>query len=718
MLVYLVRAHGAPRQMHKPIKYLEKAMSIVANGAWQIFCWSNNFFPENPSFIPRWSDKPLLKSREKSKPPLGWPRQTDSLCPRCVPEIRQQIVDGKQDYRVLLNEKPGEIKAQLIERDGKILMVKDCPVHGHFEDVISIDPQFFRHLEEVFPGRDIRAHNDEKLHNHGTSTIKHGRGSVLTIDLTNRCNMMCDPCFMDANQVGFVHELTWEDIKTLLDNAISIKPRRQLSVQFSGGEPTLSPHFLDTIRYCRKLGYQSVQAATNGIEFAKRPEFAKQAAEAGLRYAYLQFDGIGNAANSHRAVGNLFDVKLRAIENLYSAGVDIVPVITLINGVNNEQVGAVVRFALDNPKKIPFLSFQPVSFTGRDEAVTDERRQAQRYTLSHLAHDVKDQTGIGEPVRDWFPISFMSTFSDFADLVHGPEADWGQLSCGCHPNCGIGMAVMCDKETKEYRPVTAFLNADRLARDVAKINDGARSKRMSVIGVSIALLRNYNPYEAPTHFRLSDLIAKFDKCFGMAKKSQTGAYGKVTGDRTMADIEKRRGDRWNFLFIAGMWFQDLFNYDFRRTEQCIIPYATQEGEISFCAYNTGVGWRNIIEKMHMTATLTKWYDEHGRHEIFAGGKKVGMESAQHTLVLNQEHVDAAANNSLDKLGIAKNAREEKLRAGDTKLKQDAENARMAELYREHVLGEKPKEGFIPLDTLIAPAPKPVPADSKEPVMGD
>jgi hypothetical protein len=171
-----------------------------------------------------------------------------------------------------------------------------------------------------------------------------------------------------------------------------------------------------------------------------------------------------------------------------------------------------------------------------------------------------------------------------------------------------------------------------------------------------------------------------------------------------------------------MWFQDLFNYDFRRTEQCIIPYATQEGEISFCAYNTGVGWRNIIEKMHMTSTLTKWYEEHGRHEIFAGGKKVGMGDAQHTLLLNQEHVMASANDTLDKLGIAKNAREEKLRARDVKIKQDAENAKMARLYREHVLGEKPKEGFIPLDTLIAPAPKvaaqPAPAKSEEPVMGD
>ena len=74
-----------------------------------------------------------------------------------------------------------------------------------------------------------------------------------------------------------------------------------------------------------------------------------------------------------------------------------------------------------------------------------------------------------------------------------------------------------------------------------------------------------------------------------------------------------------------MWFQDLFNYDFRRTEMCIIPYATQQGEISFCAYNTGIGWRNIIEKMHMTATLTKWYEEHGRHEIFAGGKAVPLD---------------------------------------------------------------------------------------------
>jgi 7,8-dihydro-6-hydroxymethylpterin dimethyltransferase len=679
--------------MHKPIKYVEKGLTYAARGAWSVFDTLNSIRPAAP-FTPAWSDLPMQKSWQKVKPPLGWPRDTDSLCPVCVREARQEIVDGKRDYKVLLTEKIGEIKAQIIERDGKILMVKDCALHGHFEDVMAIDTAFFKHLEEAFPGSDIRSHADEKLHNHGSSTIKYGRGAVLTIDLTNRCNMMCDPCFMDANQVGFVHELSWEDIKTLLDNAISLKPKRQMSVQFSGGEPTMSPYFLDAVRYAKEVGYSSVQAATNGIEFAKSPEFARAAAEAGLRYAYLQFDGIGNAANSHRLVGNLFDVKLRAIENLWSAGVDIVPVVTIVNGVNNEQVGRIIQFALDNPRKINFLSFQPVSFTGRDEEVTPERRAAQRYTLSHLAHDVKNQMGLGEPIRDWFPISFVGTFTDWADLIHGPQADWGNLTCGCHPNCGVGMAVMIDKETKEAVPVTAFLKAGSLANDVKKVNDAGRGRFLSVTGMALALMRNYDPFQAPRHFRITDLFKKFDKTFGATGRN----YGRVGKDRTEKDIEMRRADRWNFLFIAGMWFQDLFNYDFRRTERCIIPYATQEGEISFCAYNTGIGWRNIIEKMHMTATLTKWYEEHGRHEIFAGNKHVNLPTTEHNLVLDPVAVAAGKQTDLDEAGIAKTAREEKLRARDAanakKKEGDPEHERMAALYRQHVLKEAPPEPVI------------------------
>ncbi len=178
-----------------------------------------------------------------------------------------------------------------------------------------------------------------------------------------------------------------------------------------------------------------------------------------MRYAYLQFDGIGNDANSHRQVGNLFDVKLRAIENMHEAGIEIVLVTTIVNNVNNDQVGPIVKFAMENPKKIAFLSFQPVSFTGRDEDITPERRLRQRYTLSHLAQDVSNQVGKVEPTRDWFPLSFISPFAGFADMVHGPEAQWGALSCGCHPNCGVGTAMMIHKETKEWAPISRFLNA-------------------------------------------------------------------------------------------------------------------------------------------------------------------------------------------------------------------------------------------------------------------
>ena len=132
---------------------------------------------------------------------------------------------------------------------------------------------------------------------------------MLTIDLTNRCNMMCNPCFMDANQVGYVHELTLDEIKQILDDSISFKPRRQMSVQFSGGEPTMSPHFLEACRYAKKVGYYAVQAATNGLRFALEPEFAYAAKEAGFDLAYFQFDGVSNDADKHRHISNLFDVK-------------------------------------------------------------------------------------------------------------------------------------------------------------------------------------------------------------------------------------------------------------------------------------------------------------------------------------------------------------------------------------------------------------------------
>ena len=196
---------------------VETVLAGSARLAWPAFQAINRRLASG-TFQPRWAPAPLPKSHERSKPPLGWPRTTDSLCPTCVKEARRRILSGEQSIETLVREQVGEIQASIVERDGRVLVEKTCPIHGTFTDTLAIDADFLTRIERLFPGRDFKALT-ERLHNHGTSSIQYGRGSVLTIDLRNRCNMMCDPCFMDANQVGFVHELSMEEIKEILDNA-------------------------------------------------------------------------------------------------------------------------------------------------------------------------------------------------------------------------------------------------------------------------------------------------------------------------------------------------------------------------------------------------------------------------------------------------------------------------------------------------------------------
>jgi uncharacterized radical SAM superfamily Fe-S cluster-containing enzyme len=580
----------------------------LADVGWDTFQAVNTRLPEREAIQPDWAPAPLLKTRQRSKPPLGWPRQTDSLCPRCVVETRDAILRGERDLADLVNGHLGEIKATILEENGRILMRKACPEHGVFEDTLSIDPAMQRIIESRYYGRDFNTAGDERIHRHGSSTIRYGRGAVLTLDLTNRCNMMCNPCFMDANQVGYVHELTLEEVRRILDDSISFKPRRQMSVQFSGGEPTMSPHFLEACRYAKEIGYYGVQAASNGLRFALEPEYAFQAKEAGLDLVYFQFDGVTNAANSHRHISNLFDAKLMAIENLSAAGIDITPVTTVVNTVNDRQVGPILQFMIDNCHRMSAVSFQPVSFTGRDEGISDEDRRRQRYTISHLAHELQRHfDGRIDPYRDWYPLGSLGAFTWLADHLRGPEVKFGGLSCSCHPNCGSSVFLIANKRTKAWAPVTQFFDVDRFVEDVAVICDSARGTTATLTQVALSLLRNFDQRKAPAGLSVLDMLKVFNRKAG----------GALMGGR-------RPIPEWKLLWVGGMWFQDLWTYDFRRTEMCVIPYATQEGEISFCAYNTGVGWRQIVENMHMVASTRDWFQVRGRHKIYAGNRPMDL----------------------------------------------------------------------------------------------
>jgi len=612
-------------------------LSNLSNVAWNLFQAVNKRLPEGESLRPQWAPGPLLKSYERTRPPLGFPRMTDSLCPKCVKEVRSAILSGEKELSELIHGRPGEIKAELVEDDGRIYMRKSCQVHGDFEDLISTDPDFTRRIESLFFGRDFRCSDDQDVHRHGSSTIKFGRGAVLTVDLTNRCNMMCNPCFMDANQVGYVHEPDFEDIKAILDRAVSFKPRRQSIVLFSGGEPTISPNFLNAVRYAKEIGFYRVLAATNGIKFAQEPEFAAAAKEAGMHGAYLQFDGVGNDVNKHRGVGNLFDVKLQAIENMARVGMKTTLVVTIVNGINNHRIGQIVEFAIKNIDKIQTIAFQPVSFTGRDEDISDEDRLKHRYTLSQMVHDLQDQLGQQfQPMRDWFPLSSYSAFTSVMDMLQGADASWGWSACNCHPNCGIFTLLLVNQKTGEWMPLYKFFDYEQFIKDVAVITDTARGRALTTAQVAMSILRNFNAKEAPKGFPISDIISLF-------KPSSTNS----SSDRNDRMKTRTDADEWRVLCVEGMWFQDLFNYDFRRTEMCVIPYGTQEGEISFCAYNTGVGWRQIIENMRMTATTRDWYKSKGRHKIYAAGKNVPLPTTKHSLalpVLNSSSIRANGSN--------------------------------------------------------------------------
>src|SRR5882724_8806406 len=188
-------------------------------------------------------------------------------------------------------------------------------------------------------------------------------------------------------------------------------------------------------------------------------------------------------------------------------------------------------------------------------------------------------------------------------------------------------------------------------KDVGTITDTARGKKLSYAQLGMAILRNFNAEQAPEGFPISQILNLF-------KPSSTNSNSD-RNDRMTSAGQEDLNDVWRVLCVEGMWFQDLFNYDFRRTEMCVIPYGTQEGEISFCAYNTGVGWRQIIENMHKTANLGEWYEEHGRHAVYAAGHEVPGIARKHSLSLPIIHAVLAEDSDEKPISVSPYLVEEK-----------------------------------------------------------
>ena len=260
----------------------------------------------------------------------GLPKMTQSICPECL-----QVID-----------------ARLFEEDGAVYMEKTCAAHGEFRDKIYSDARLYLKMEQWEFG-DNRGLENPALPDGtvcpddcGLCSLHTSHTVLSNVDLTNRCNLTCPVCFANANVAGYLYEPSFEQVTAMLEGLRAQRPVPNRVVQFSGGEPTLYPRFMDVLRKATELGFTHIQAATNGICFADL-EFAQAAKEAGLHTLYLQFDGLNDDIYLRTRGQRLMETKLAAIENCRKAGLKIVFVPTIVKGVNDHQLGDMVRFAID-----------------------------------------------------------------------------------------------------------------------------------------------------------------------------------------------------------------------------------------------------------------------------------------------------------------------------------------------------------------------------------
>jgi len=490
----------------------------------------------------------------------GLPKTTRSLCPECT-----QLID-----------------ATIFEESGKVVMEKRCPTHGEFRDIVYSDAKLYLKMEQWSFG-DSRGLSNPAVttaktcpEDCGLCNLHTSHTGLANVDLTNRCNLTCPVCFANANTAGYVYEPDFETVRKMLQALRDQKPVAGRIVQFSGGEPTIYPRFLDVLRMAGEMGFSHLQAATNGLKFTDL-EFAQQCKEAGLHTLYLQFDGVCDDVYRRTRGERLWEKKLQCIENVKKAGLKIVFVPTIVKGVNDHQIGDILRLALEYIECTSGISFQPVAFTGR---IARHELEAKRFTLSDFAHAVEQQTGIAKAHEDWFPLSCVTPFSKLISALRGDET----TTLSCHPHCSLGTYLFVDPNRKAT-PVTRFIDVGPMLREMDELSRKAGKRRFQFFTKFEAwnsLRKFFHEDKAPEGLTFNKFLQTLQ---GMTDKK----YGR--GEK------EKGGFTYRTLMLAGMHFMDSYNYDVERVKRCVIHYAAPNGLIyPFCAYNSGPVYREKIER--------------------------------------------------------------------------------------------------------------------------
>ena len=494
----------------------------------------------------------------------GLPKTTQSLCPECT-----QLLE-----------------ARIFAEDDKVWIEKTCAEHGYFRDVYYGDVKLYLKMEEWHFGDGVGLSNPSVTDatrcpsQCGLCSMHASHTGLANIDLTNRCNLTCPVCFANANVSGALYEPSFTDVRRMLQALRNERPVAGRVVQFSGGEPTVYPRFLDAVALAKEMGFSHIQAASNGILLSDLA-FAQKSKDAGLSTVYLQFDGCSDDVYRRTRGQALYETKMRVIENCRKTGMKIVLVPTIVRGVNDHEIGNIVRTAVENADVTSAITFQPVAFTGR---LNRNELAAKRFTQSDVAHQVAEQSGYTDTYHDWFPLACVTPFSMLISALRGEQT----VHLTCHPHCSLGTYLFVNEQTGDVVPITRFVDVGGMLQDIYQLAGKAKKSTFQLwnkLKVWNSLQKHFHEEYAPPGLDFKKFLQTLQG-FTDKKLGRNGMDGTFT---------------YRTILVSAMHFMDSYNYDVERVKRCVIHYAAPNGLLyPFCAYNSGPCFRERIEKKYST----------------------------------------------------------------------------------------------------------------------
>ena len=465
-----------------------------------------------------------------------------------------------EDTRSVCPECLKIIPAEIYEENNIVWIRKNCPEHGEVTEKYWEDYDMYKRASRFardgkgIDNPNVKYAGDNCPFECGLCKRHKSHTSLANIVLTNRCDLSCWYCFFFAKQGEKIYEPSLEQLTQMFRTLREEKPVATNAIQLTGGEPTLRDDLLDIIRIAREEGFEHVQLNTNGIRLANDPELAGKVREAGVNTIYLSFDGMTEKTNpkNHAEV-------YRAIENCRKVNLGIVLVPTVIKGVNDHELGAIIKFAADNLDVIRGVNFQPVSLVGR---MPKGEREKMRITIPRAIKNIEEQTN-GEIARDdFFPVPCVGSITDFVEaLTERPKYD-----LSIHFACG--MATYIFKDGDRLVPITQFVDVEGLFNYLgAKALELRQGKSKLLTSVK--------------------LLAQIGKFIDKEKQPKGFSLAKLLYNALVKHDYKTLGEfHYKTLFLGFMHFQDPWNYDIQRVERCAIHYAMPDGRIvPFCAFN-------------------------------------------------------------------------------------------------------------------------------------